>query len=420
MIRRKDLVRALGAHNLADWVLVERDQDLATADAKLHRTERWMRWHLVVHHDAPTGRGSARVAIDAAQGDADAAVLQAVTLARASVGTAWVTRPTAAPARVQLADPGLAKGDLLAAAGNIVQSIQRPAGVTVEARADVLRERVTVVTHHGLRTDWVATRVRVDAKVSTSDRSLEVTREARRIGDLGLGPALQAAADDIARLGKATPVAPGPCNVILRTEALLHDGVGLWAVFASQADAVVERQGLTRYRERTPIAAGSTQGTERLSITSDGALDFGLASAPCGDEGDAVRRFALVDRGVAVGLGLTPREGALRGRDPNGGVRNLVVEPGSWTGAIDGTRMRVIEVHRLRSLSIDPYTGDASLEILLGVEHSKGVSTPFASGSLRLDGIAALAQARRSKTTVTRGAYSGPDAVLIDGLDLFG
>jgi predicted Zn-dependent protease len=419
LIKRKDLVRALGEHGLADWVLVEREQELATADAKLNRAEQWLRWQIVVHHDAPTGRGSARISIDAADGDADAAVLQAVTLARASVGTAWVTRPPAAPARVQLADPGLVKGNLLIAAGAIVQSLPRPTGVMVEARADVLREHVTVVTHHGLKTGWFATRVGVDATVSTAERFLGVVRQARRLEDLALSPALKAAADDIVLLGKAATVAPGPCSVILRSEALLHDGLGLWGAFASQADAVVERQGLTRYREKSPVAAGANQGAERLSILSDGALDFGLASAPCGDEGDAVRRFALVDRGVAVGLGLTPREGALRGRDPNGGVRNLIVEPGSWTGAIDGTTTRVIDVHRLRSLSIDPYTGDASLEILLGVEYFKGVSTPFASGSLRLDGIAALARAKRSKATVTRGAYSGPEAVLIDGVDLF-
>lgn len=419
MIRRKDLVRALGEHGLADWVLVEREQDLATADARLHRAEHWLRWQIIVHHDAPTGRGSARITIDAAEGDADAAVIQAVTLARASVGTAWVTRPPAAPARVQLADPGLAKGDLLVAASTLVQSMPRPTGVTVDARADVLREHVTVLTHHGLRTDWLATRVRVDATVGNADRVLGVVREARRVDDLALAPAFKAAADDLALLGKTAAVSPGPCTVILRTEALLHDGLGLWGAFVSQADAVVERQGLTRYREKAPVAAGANQGPERLSIISDGALDFGLASAPCGDEGDAVRRFMLVDRGIAVGLGLTPREGALRGRDPNGGVRNLVVEPGSWTGAIDGTAARVIDVHRLRSISIDPYTGDASLEILLGVEHSKGASTPFSSGSLRLDGIAALARAKRSKVTVTRGAYQGPEAVLIDGVDLF-
>lgn len=418
MIRRRDLLRALGDFNLADWVLVEREQDVATADPTLQRTERWLRWTLIVHHDAPTGRGSARVAIDAAEGDANAAVLQAVTLARASIGNAWVTRPPAAPARVQLIEPYLVKGDLLEAAIKLAQ-IGAPTGATVEARATVLREHVNVVTRQGLRTDWLATHMRVDARVAAHDGLLVVTREARRREDLGLTPAITAAVDDLQLLASARTVAPGPATIVLRTDALLHDGVGWWGVFVDQADAVVERMGLTRYRERAPVVPGADHGSDRLTITSNGALDFGVASAPVGDEGEPVRRFPLVQRGIAAGLGLTPREGSLRGRDPNGGVRNLVVDPGAWNGGVDAGATRVIEVKRLRSLSLDPYTGDASAEILLGIEHAKGTSTPFAGGSLRIDAIDALARAKRSKDVVTRGPYSGPLAVLIEGSELF-
>jgi hypothetical protein len=93
-------------------------------------------------------------------------------------------------------------------------------------------------------------------------------------------------------------------------------------------------------------------------------------------------------------------------------VRNLVVEPGSWSGTASGER--VVEVRRLRSLASDPYTGEASLEIALGID--RGV--PFTGGSLRLDVIAALARAQRATTVLTRGAYVGPDAIWIDRADL--
>lgn len=419
MIRRRDLVRALGDHGLADWILVEREQDVAIADAQLRRAERWLRWQLTVHHDSPTGRGSAHVALDAADGDAGEVVAQAVELAKTSAGTPWVTRPPSAPARVTLVDPGLAKGNLVEAASALVQTVDRPADTTVDARAEILRERVNVVTRQGLRTEWSATRVRVDATVANGDALLVVTREARRRDDLALAAAIKGAADDLGTLAGAKPITPGPATLVLRAEAFLHGGLGVWAAFASQADAVVERQGLTRYRERAAIAPGAEQAVDKLTITSNGALDFGLASAPVGDEGEAVRRFTLVERGVAVGLGLTPREGALRGRDPNGGVRNLVVEPGSWSGTIEAGTTRVVEVLRLRSLSFDPYTGDASLEILVGIEHTASGRTPFTGGSLRIDAIAALARARRTKDPITRGAYSGPSAVLIESGELF-
>jgi hypothetical protein len=201
VIRRRDLLRALGDHGLADWVLVEREQDVAIADPTLRRTERWLRWTVIVHDDTPTGRGSARVALDAADGNADDAVLQAVMHARASIGNAWVTRPPAAPARVQLIEPGLARGDLLEAAVGVA-AVDRPAGATVEARATLLREHVSVVTRQGLRTDWLATHVSVDARVAAHDGLLVITREARRREDLALTPAIKAAVNDLQLLAK--------------------------------------------------------------------------------------------------------------------------------------------------------------------------------------------------------------------------
>jgi hypothetical protein len=79
---------------------------------------------------------------------------------------------------------------------------------------------------------------------------------------------------------------------------------------------------------------------------------------------------------------------------------------------------RVIEVRRLRALSIDAYTGDASLEIALGIDHVRGEARPFTGGTLRFDLIAALARARRSKSLVHRADYEGPAQVWIDGAEL--
>src|SRR5262249_61520672 len=135
---------------------------------------------------------------------------------------------------------------------------------------------------------------------------------ARRGSDRELDAAIAGAAADLALYAKAGKPASGKCAVVLDTDAMLHgDGLGVWAAFAAQADAVVERQGLTRYREGNPIAPGADQITEPLTITSNGALDWGVRSAPVGDEGDAVRKFAIVDRGSRSGLGLSPRRAPL-------------------------------------------------------------------------------------------------------------
>jgi predicted Zn-dependent protease len=417
VIDRKKLVRALDRRGISDWVLVQHDQELAIAggEPELRRTERRTRWNISVHHDTAQGRGTANVTLDASEHDPEEIVEQALALAVSSAGPSWSSPPLAAPARVEIADPKL-DGDLLEAATRIAHGVPKLDGAAAVATAHVLREKVNVTARGGLRREWDATSLLVDALVRTSKVSLSLRRQARREADLDLDGAIRTAADDLVLLPQAGAVKPGPCALVLRAEALLHGGLGVWQAFVSQADAVIERQGLTRYREKAPIAQGADQVADPLTIRSNGALDYALESTPMSDDGGAVRAFTLVERGIAAGLGLSPREAALRKREPNGGVRNVFVKPGTWDGAIDPKGARTIEVKRLRSLTIDPYTGDASLELALSIDHP--LRTAFAGGAIRLDLIAALAKARRSAGKLTRGGYEGPDAVLIDGVEL--
>jgi predicted Zn-dependent protease len=406
VIDRRELARALARRGASAWAIVERDQTLASIDEEgTTRAEQRTRWHLGVHVDTPAGRGSAHVELDAVDGSADTLAAQAVELARAGIGPAWTSPPPAAPARVDLEDGSLRDP----AAGARAALPKRPG---VSASATAMRELVTVTTHAGFHKSWPATRVRVDGIVATSDRSLVIARESRTLDGLGTDAAVTDALHDLELLASARAPVPGPCTLVLRADAMLDDDLGVWRAFVAQADASVERQGLTRYREHQVVAAGADQIAAPLTIASDGAIAYGLRSSPAGEDGEAIRRFSLVERGIASGLALSVREAALRGREPNGGVRNLVVDPGSWNGVATGDR--VIEVRRLRSLSIDRYTGDASLEIALGTDRG----TPFSGGSLRLDLIAALAHAQRSATVVTRGAYVGPDAIWIDHAEL--
>jgi predicted Zn-dependent protease len=404
VIDRRDLARALARHGASAWVVIEREQHLASVDERgATRGEQRTRWQLAVHVDTPTGRGSAHVALDALEGSADAIAQQAVELANAGLGPAWSSPPPAAPARVDLDDGAL--HDPAAGARAALPNLPT-------ATASALREQVAVTTHAGFHTSWTATRVRVDALVATADHSLAIARESRTIDGLGTAAAIADANRDLDMLASAHAATPGPCTLVFHADALLHDGIGVWRAFVDQADAVLARQGLARYRVGAPVAQGADALASPLSIASDGALPYGLYSAPVGDDGEAVRRWQLVEHGVAAGLALSPREASLRGKNPNGGVRNLVVAPGDWNGTAVGDR--VVEIRRLRSLSIDRYTGEASLEIALGID--RGIA--FVGGSLRLDLIEALALARRSTTSVTRGAYVGPSAVWVDTAEI--
>jgi predicted Zn-dependent protease len=415
VITRRALVDALARREVAEWVLVERVQELATVDEArpLRREDLRTRWTMLVHRDVAHGRGTARIEIGSFHGNARDVVDQALMLAEAAVGPAWRSTPPAAPAKVQLVDDKLEKAHLLEAGTGFLSALRRPPRSTVTASLELLRERVMVLASSGFHAGWTATAARALAVVTVGERSLEVMREARRLEDLQLTPALADAAADLASLGTATAPAAGRCAIVLHAEALLHGGgVGVWSVFGDHANAEVDRQGLMRYRLRAAIAPGADSIAEPLTITSDGSLDFATRSAPVGDEADAVRRFVLIERGISVGLGMSMREAARRRSDPNGGVRNLVVGPGTWTGALPVRR--TLDVRRLRSLSIDPYTGDASLELALGFEGSRAI----AGGTIRMDLVGALARALRSANVIHRGAYVGPSAVLIEDAEL--
>ena len=423
MIDRNQLLRTLGDASVSDWVLVERAREIATVDeaTRAARHEQRTRWTVIVHVDAVGGRGSARVELDASDDRAVDVVLEGMALARANIGPIWASQPPSAPARVTVVDPDLVikKAPPLAAQlERFATSVKRPDGAKLALHASLELDRVTVDTRAGFHATWQESLARASALVALERRSLEVTREARRFADLGLDAALADAVADLTTLDGASPAIAGPCAIVLATDAMLHGGgYGVWDIFAAFADSVVDRQGLTRYRLDAPIASGSDAVPEPLSIRSNGALEFGVRSAPVGDEGEAVREFPLVERGIAVGFGLTPREAALRHRDPNGGVRDLQVSLGTWTEALP-TGARTIELRRLRDLSVDRYTGDATFEIALGIEHSAGTARAFTGGTVRLDLVAALAKARRSRKPVRRGPFVGPAAVLVDGAEL--
>ncbi|MEO7329780.1 MAG: metallopeptidase TldD-related protein [Minicystis sp.] len=432
MITQRDLVQRLTRRDPGAWSVVERIQDTATAEDphSFQRRDHRTRLTLIVHHDVPRGRGSARLDLDAFDGTADDLVDQAIALALTAVGPTWLSTPAAAPAKVVVLDDDLRELD--AAARGILGRLLRPAGVTTRATIAILREKTTIVASSGFQTTWLATSLRADAQVALGPHQLTVVRTARRAADLDLDAALAAAAADLLQLPGAAPPVPGPCALWLGPDAILHGGdLGLWSIFAHQADAAVERQGLTRFRLHAELAPGAAQLPDPLSITSDGALDFATRSLPITDDAVAIRRFPLVDRGLATGLGLSPREAALRHTDPNGGVRNLVVNPGTWSPpstssspSSGASPPRLLEVRRLHALAIDPYTGDATLDIAFGLDHrldprtGRAIAIAFTGGSIRLDLITALARARRSSQLLRRGAYHGPADLLIDATDL--
>ena len=415
---RAGLIGALRARrDLADWTVRVVTSQVAWRTVGVEPTDDALGSYVgttigaEVHRDAATGRGSATLELG---GDEPPriAVTRAIARADAAIGPAWATPAPAAPATVELADPAIPPTRPAAAIDAVLAALTAAAtgsGATV-ARAEVrvAVDDVELITRRGQRAQWRETRVTVDALVRASGRDgtpeagtvilAPVVARARRLDDLDLAAAIASALG----LG-VTPATLGLQPVTLTAAALTFGDHGLLGAFAAQADPRLERQGLVRYRPGQLVVDGAT-----LTLTSDGTLPFGWLSAPLGDRAEAVRRFPLVTRGVASGLGLDEREAALRDQLPNGGVRGLVVPPGDDDDATL-TAPGTLVVSRLAWLELDRTAGwfRAGFDRAT-VSTRPGEPRAVGPGTLRGDAIALLARARTSARVVATPTYRGP------------
>ncbi|MCE9573158.1 MAG: hypothetical protein K8W52_08375 [Deltaproteobacteria bacterium] len=426
-------LRALRAQRVArEWVVASRTRRVATVEhgaRELRREDEHARVTGVVHRDLTTGRGSGRFVVEG--DERNDALDRALVQAAIAVGPAWSMAPPAAAAHVALDDAALGP-DLEVAAEAITtlvfDAIRAPHLIALAGGALELVDVTAIVTHddlrlassHGQDARWTASTIELRARLRRGDRTTELHTRTRQRGGLALTALVAEAAE---RLGArdAGPPPAGRYPIVLRLAALAPvEGLGLWAALVAQADAGTVRRGLSRYRPGQPIVAGADALGEPLTIASDGTLPFGLASAPLGDDGEPVRRFTLVERGKAAELAYDLREAALAGAHPNGGVRNLVVEPGaSPAGALvasdDGP---VLDVASLAWLDLDPATARFSAGVEFGLLRDGDRQTPVTGAVIRGDAIAALATARRAAEVSTRGAYRGPVALRLAPLSV--
>jgi hypothetical protein len=378
----------------------------------------------VVHRDVPAGRGSATIDVDAGPSTPFAElVAEALDRAMSTIGPAWTSPPPAAPARVAVADPAIARP--VDAADQLEQLVLDAAathGASVRALdVEVVGETVSVATSRGLDASWPQTALTVRALLVRGDRHARVERSARRLSDLALDAAIAGALADADRIAAAAPTPAGRVRVALEAPALLHGGLGLFAAFVAQADPGLERQGLVAARAGRPIVDGATAAAEPLTLTSDGTLPFGLASTPIADVGDPVRRFALVERGLVRGLALDAREAALRGAQANGGVRGLLVPAGPTDAdALLTDAGPVLLVEAWHWLALEPVTGELRARIALGRLHAAAGARDVRGGIVRADALAALALARRSRELASTPRYRGPRRWLLGELAVDG
>lgn len=422
---RASLRRAISTRRLADWVLTERHRDSLSLSSSgiAWRSERSAHLRVLVRRDLPSGRGTGVVEVEEQQGDAPTVVGRAVALAEAAIEPSWITPPPSAPARVSLLDEAAA-GALEPAAEGVRAALAdaaHSAGLALPSwSAKVAREELALGSAQGFEVSWRQSEYQVSAVVSRDGRQAALRRTARRVADLDLAASMRALAEELARpapaLARALPARPVVLE--LSIDAMLGDDeLGVWRAITELADARAQRRGLVR----AAIERRAAPSSSALTVWSDGALPYGARSAPVGDEAEAVRRFRLFSDGAPGEPGLGPREAARAGRAPNGGVRNLVIEPGG-AGVVDGAEATldgapILDVRRLRWLTIDPSSGRAEAELALALDRQRPEQS-LGVGTFSVDLVGALAHAERATKTVRRGSYLGPAWIRIGPLVL--
>jgi hypothetical protein len=420
------LVRELRRRDVLAWSAIQRTIHRGVARDDLRRIDDAVRIGIVVHRDLGRGRGIGDVELDGDHGTDDAAAVVDEAFDRAAqvVGPPWPTPAPAAPARVEIEDASLTSGPADDIAMRIRGELARhaaTAGAPI-ATADVAVERQAArvvsrgIADRELAVQWRETAIAVRATLARGARSIDLAVDARRAGDLALASRIRQLVAQLDDLDSAVATPPGRYAVVLHAAAHSHGGFGVWQAIVGEADAARVRQGLARYKPGKPIAPDAATVAEPLTVSSDGTLAWGLRSAPVGDRGEPVRKFVLVDRGIARGVGLDMREAGLARAEPNGGVRDLVVERGR-VGAdelVRPTTGPVLEVSRLSWLDLDPPTGLVVARIAVGAIHDERGRRAVTGGTLRGDALMALASAQRSRELTTEGLVHGPVAIRID------
>ena len=366
-----------------------------------------------------SGRGSAHVAIDALDGDrADARRSGGrARAARRSARRGRRSRPPRPRASSSL-DPALATRDPVDAAATCARSSRPP------TRGTVTRERPSCASTSSCRRTAASTpsgrrrSLRVDALVAAGERSLAISREARRVRSTSSSIAAVAdAIADLALLAAAGPPDRRAVRARARADALLHGGLGVWAgvrepgrcgrrapgphaVSRDSADRAGRRSGRRAARRSRATARCRSACARRRSATTAMRCASSRSSSAASPPGSGCRR-------------ARPR---CASRDPNGGVRNLVVALGTWDGdARRAASSRSAGCARSRSIRTPATRASRSRSASIPRRESR----PFTGGTLRLDLIDALARrtakrAHDARVAVLRGAAS----VLIEHAEL--
>jgi predicted Zn-dependent protease len=373
--------------------------------------------------DGQEGRGHASVELKTTEALAPQ-IAAAREMAERAMGPAWRMPPPAAPARVRTsyqawaADP---TEHLDALAAMLIDATASGATVPT-ARLSLRVASRRVITSGGFDNSTASTTFHLDATLrARGGETVPLRAVAMQPGDVHLQRDVEAALRQSKALTSARPVSTGRFDVALDIDAyapLEAEDFGFFTPIVEQARGALVSAGLSLYQRGQAIESGEARG-DRLSVDSDGTLDFGMRSHSFGEHGQPVRRFPLVKHGRAGELALGLREAALRGALPNGGAGNLVIEGGSKHAEEllqPGADRSLLHIHRVAAWSSSA-RGDLETTIDWATLRSReGAAVAIAGGLLADNLFSLLTECYFSRERARRGFCTGPRVIRLQNV----
>ena len=354
---------------------------------------------------------------------------QSASRALGALGPSWRLEPPSAPALLELQDKAWAD-DFETSMDQLTEEFQKqlPKNLTL-LQGIIEMELVDArsVLSNSFDNHFGSTRVRISAQLKAQNgEPVRMEIDVRRRKDLHLQKHFVSAERSSLERASQIANASGECDLLLMSSAYApqaDDDYGIWTPLAKQCSAALAAEGMAKYRVGQAILPNPAQA-DPLTIRSDGTRSFGLRSAPFDSDGQAVRRFSMVNEGRAAGQSVNYREAARQEIIANGGVRDLVVASGKTALAelkMPGERPLLV-VRRLSDLHAEARGG-----LLLRVDSSElrerdpaGATQVKATGGGVLCGnlYTWLQDARFSRERQNLHWFEGPKAIRFNKLRL--
>ena len=402
-----DLTRALRKHpQVSEFVVREvREQrvflEKTSSDRRGSRSVYSLEARIFV--DARQGRGESRLRMrDTGRARIKDALDQSVRRAAANIGPSWKLPAPAAPARVHVADDSLfsnPSATLSELATNLDQGV--PFQICATTR------QLRCVTSAGFDNRYRETTVGLGPPPGLAGTREFRPTSARRVRDLV--PKIEAR-----DASPRTPVPAGTYDLVVASSAFGEDPrQSIFSPFIELGDAERYRQGLGRIREGQKVVS------DGFSLRSDGAIDYAPLSKPFDADGGATRRYPLIESGVLAGLALDARAAGLLGREPNGGIGNLIVETPTVSSAelltSSGRPILIVD----DAAWIRTQGGTLSIGIRRArLRHRPKSEQVFAGGVIRTDALELFARPIGSHRRHDRGWVRGPALLRLGTIEI--